>query len=343
MWTVPHYSRLGGIVGLHYLSQVSWPVSLFVLCQLPDHLHYGLVWSLHQPICLWVVWHHLQSLHAEEHTHFINDAAYEVSTRIAQDPGQGSEDWDVTLIQEIDDCFSCLIGGHICHNMLHEMVLEHQGVGDSRQFVNSMVVPMLVKSMCKRSSGVVATIGCRGTLGKLPLCCKQCEQDLMDCCIWLIIPGHQRHSHSNDKVQFWPWWPASLWHLFSVATQWAVGTTNSSRSSVSPLGIEYRYKAPWWIIKFSQFCKISQPSSLEACSNRSAFKSVFFYAFSQSKTALNIWTLPLNFSPISDSASVQACGLLQHIPLAPKLGHHQLWQGHELWPDMLLLELLHWG
>ena len=40
------------------------------------------------------------------------------------------EDQDVTLIQELGDYFSCLIGGHICHNVLHEMVLEHQDIGE---------------------------------------------------------------------------------------------------------------------------------------------------------------------------------------------------------------------
>ena len=48
---------------------------------------------------------------------------------------------------------------------------------------SSNVVSMLVKSTCKRSRGVVAMIGCRGALDKLPSCCKQCMQVLMDCCI----------------------------------------------------------------------------------------------------------------------------------------------------------------
>ena len=90
------------------------------------------MWSLHQPICLWVVWHGPQFLHAQESTQLINDTAHEVSTLIAQEPGWGSEDWDVTLIQELGDCFTCLIGGHICHNVLSEMVLEHQDIGNLR-------------------------------------------------------------------------------------------------------------------------------------------------------------------------------------------------------------------
>ena len=179
-----------------------------------------------------------------------------------------------------------------------------------------MVISILVKSTCKRSSGAVATIGCRGALGKLSSCCKQCMQDLMDCCIWLIIPSHQKCSHSKDKVWSWPWWPASLWHPFRVVTQWALGTTNIGRSLVSPLGIECRYKASWWIIKFCQFHKIHQPSLLEACSARSAFKSVFFCAFNQSKTALDMES-SLWASAQSINASVQVCSLWQHTPLSP--------------------------
>ena len=97
---------------------------------------------------------------------------------------------------------------------------------------------MLVKSTCKRSRGVVAMIGCRGALDKPPSCCKLCMQVLMDCHIWLVIPSHQKHSCNRDRVQLQPWCPASLWHLFRVATQCAFGTTKSSRSSFLPLGIE---------------------------------------------------------------------------------------------------------
>ena len=53
-----------------------------------------------------------------------------------KEPGWGPEDWDVTLIQEIGDGISCLPPqGQICKYMPHEMVLEHQDIGDSRQFV----------------------------------------------------------------------------------------------------------------------------------------------------------------------------------------------------------------
>ena len=132
----------------------------------------------------------------------------------------------------------------------------------------------------------------------------------MDCCIWLAIAGHQKCSHNKDKVWSWPWWPASLWHPFTVVTWCALGTTKSRRSSILPLGIEQRYRAPWWIMKFCQFSKMSWPSLLEVCSARSVFKSVFFCAFSQSKTVLNVGSSSHGYSPISNMHFYQciACG-----------------------------------
>ena len=77
----------------------------------------------------------------------------------------------------------------------------------------------------------------------------------------------------------------------------------SRRSSVSPLGIEHRYKALLWITKFCQFLRISLPSSLEAYSTRSVLSFVYFHAFSQSNTALNIgsslWALAQSLTCIS--------------------------------------------
>ena len=129
MWTIPGHGRAGGIVDMHYLSQVSWPVGLFVFAQLPDHSHYGLVQSLHQPISLWVVRCGVQFLHAKELAHFIDDTAHNVSTSVTQEPGWGPEYQDVTLIQK---GFGCLIGAHICQYMLHEVVLEYQDVSNFR-------------------------------------------------------------------------------------------------------------------------------------------------------------------------------------------------------------------
>ena len=151
---------------------------------------------------------------------------------------------------------------------------------------SSMVISMLVKSTCKRSYGAVATIRCRDTLDMLSSCCQQCTQDLIDLHLighaWPpeMLPQQRQGSHIPDD-QSW-------WHPFKVVTQWALGTMKSRRSSVSPLGIEHRYKAPWWTMMFGQLCRISLPSLLEACSARSAFKSFFFCAFNQFNTALNV-------------------------------------------------------
>ena len=132
MWTVPSHGRVGGIVGVHYFRQVSWPVSFFVFTQLPDNSHYSLVQSLHQPISLWVVGHGLQLLYAEDHVHLVDYTALEVSTSITQKPGQGSKDQNVTLVQVLGNCFGSLIWGYICQYMLCEVVFEHQDISNSR-------------------------------------------------------------------------------------------------------------------------------------------------------------------------------------------------------------------
>ena len=74
----------------------------------------------------------LQFLHAQEVTHLINDTALKVSTPITQEPDWGLEDQDVTLTPYLGNCFNCLIGGHIHHNVLCEMVMEYQDIGNLR-------------------------------------------------------------------------------------------------------------------------------------------------------------------------------------------------------------------
>ena len=166
-------------------------------------------------------------------------------------------------------------------------------------------------------------------------------QVLMDCCIWLVIPGNQKHSYNKDRVWSWPLCPASLWHPIRVVTWCAFGTMKSSRSSFSPLGIEHRYRAFWWIMKFCRFCKISWPSSLEACSPKSIFRSVFFWASNQSKTVLSTGSSLLACTQSHAFGLIPA--LWWHRPLAPSHGHPQLWWGHELLPDVQPPGLFHWG
>ena len=98
VWTVPSNCGLGGIIGMHYFSQMRWPVSFFVFSQLPDHVHNHLVQSPYQPISLGVVGHGLQSFDAKDLAHFLNYITSEASTSIAQEPAWGPKDRDVTSI-----------------------------------------------------------------------------------------------------------------------------------------------------------------------------------------------------------------------------------------------------
>ena len=135
MWTIPGHRGVGGIVGMHYLSQVLWPVALFVFAQLPNHSHYGLVQSLYQLISLQVVRCGPQFCHTEDLAHFIDDTAHKVSTSVTQEPGWGPKYWDVTLIQKLGNGLGCLIRVHICQYMLCEVVLEYQDVSNCRWLV----------------------------------------------------------------------------------------------------------------------------------------------------------------------------------------------------------------
>ena len=92
MQAIPSHGRAGGIVGMDYFSQVSQSVGLFVFSGLPNHSHYSLVQSLHQPISLWMVGHGPQLLHTKDLAHFIDYTVHEVSTSVTQEPGQGSKD-----------------------------------------------------------------------------------------------------------------------------------------------------------------------------------------------------------------------------------------------------------
>ena len=98
MWTVPSNCGSGSIVGMHYFSQMRWPVGFLVFSQLPNHVHNHLVQSLYQPICLGLVGHSLQSLDAKDLAQFLNDATAKSSTSVTQEPGQGSKDRDVVSI-----------------------------------------------------------------------------------------------------------------------------------------------------------------------------------------------------------------------------------------------------
>ena len=99
---------------------------------------------------------------------------------------------------------------------------------------SSNVVSILVKSTCRRSRGVVATIGHKRALGVPPSNWRQCLQALITYLICLAILGHQKHSCNKDSVWSWSWCPASWWHPFKVAVWCVFGTMKSNRSTFSP-------------------------------------------------------------------------------------------------------------
>ena len=104
---------------------------------------------------------------------------------------------------------------------------------------NSIVISMLVNSMCSNSKGAVTMMGCIGTLVQVPLCWMHHLQLLMAFCICVAIPGHQNWSCSRYRVCCWPRCPASQWHLFMADTQYAMGTMNHKTSSNLLAGV-------WW-------------------------------------------------------------------------------------------------
>ena len=108
VWTVPSNCRSGGIIGMHYFSQMRWPVSFFVFSQLPNHAHNCLVQSLSQPISLAVVGCGLQLFYAKDLAHFLNYTTHEASTSITQEPGWGPKDKRCNLHIKIWQQFSQL-------------------------------------------------------------------------------------------------------------------------------------------------------------------------------------------------------------------------------------------
>ena len=79
VWTIPGYCRMGGIIDMHYFSQMRWPVSFLIFSQLPNHAYNHLVQCLYQAIGLWVVGHGLQSFDAKDLAHFLNHTTSEAS------------------------------------------------------------------------------------------------------------------------------------------------------------------------------------------------------------------------------------------------------------------------
>ena len=82
VWTVPGNCRSGGIIGMHYFSQMRWPVGFSVFSQLPNHAHNHLVQYLYQSITLGVVGHGLHLFDAKDLAQFLNYTTGEAGTSI---------------------------------------------------------------------------------------------------------------------------------------------------------------------------------------------------------------------------------------------------------------------
>ena len=92
------------------------------------------------------------------------------------------------------------------------------------------MISMLVKSTCRRSRGSVATMGHKGAFGEPPSYWRQHVQALIDCFIWLTIPGHQNilvvrigYSHSLGVL-----------HLYDTHSKWQSNVPLAPRRVVDP-------------------------------------------------------------------------------------------------------------
>ena len=121
-----------------------------------------------------MVGHSPQSLNAEDLIQYLNNAAGKTSTSVTQEPGQGSKDRDKASIQKFSNGFCSLIGVTYASTYLVKWSWKTKMLATQGDLSNSMVVSILVKSTCKRSSGAVATIWHKGAFGVLPSYWRQC-------------------------------------------------------------------------------------------------------------------------------------------------------------------------
>ena len=141
--------------------------------------------------------------------HLINYTAYEVSTSITQEPGQGSKDQNVNLIQVLGNYFGGLMGVTYANTCFAKWSWNSKMLVQGGLYAGEINMWEI--------QGAVATIGCRGAFDKPPSCCKQHMQVLMDCLIWLAIPGTKstpairtEYGHSPDVL-----------HLYGICSeQW---------------------------------------------------------------------------------------------------------------------------
>ena len=165
--------------------------------------------------------------YAHKLTKLSDDVAFKVGSLVTQELGWCSKDWDISLPQKLSNGLQSLIGGHMCHDMFCKVVTKGQiayHIWGSIQLNSCLNTD---KSMCTNSKGVVTMMGCIWALAWVPWCWMHHSQLLITFCICTAILGHQNWSWSKYRVWSWRWCPASQWHPFMAATQWALGLQTS--------------------------------------------------------------------------------------------------------------------
>ena len=162
-------------------------------------------------------------LYAHKLEKLSDDVAFKVSSLVTQELGQWSKDQDISLPHKLSKGFAVWLG------VMYAIMCFIKWLQKTKMFTlfggwsTSIIVSILVKSMCSNSKGAVTMMGHIGALAWVPSCWMYCLQLLITFCIWESIPAHQNRSCSRYSVCSWPWCPASQWHPFMAATQWAVG------------------------------------------------------------------------------------------------------------------------
>ena len=169
-------------------------------------------------------------------------------------------------------------------------------------------------------------------------------QDLMDCCIWLAMPGHQKHSCNKDRVWSHPWWPASLWHPFKVVTWWALGTMKSRKI----LSLTFGH----WVQVQGSLDELWNSANSVRSAGLLHWRHVLPEVPSNLSSSVpsasptlcsTLGPLSGHFSPISNVHLYKGMAHSDVYLLLKCSSHPQLWWGHELWPSMQFPMSLHQG
>ena len=178
--------------------------------------------------------------HAHELTQLFDDITLKIGALITQELGQGSKDQDIFLPQKFSNSLCSLVRGHLSHDVFCKVITENQ----NGHHIWWLILLHSHLNACEVYVWQLQrSIGNDGLqywyFGTSALCWMHCLQLLITFCICLAILGYQNQSCSRYSVHCWPWCPASWWHLFIAATQWAMGTMNHITSSSLPAGV-------WW-------------------------------------------------------------------------------------------------